>query len=285
MSNDSSAATGMAVTVDPLTWADLSGDGARAFVADTPIGRFVFGTDNLGQAYHQNPDGGEDHPTEAAARQRAEAIHGMMLTERVGALGVTVAAVNAYGGMAAAEPREGEGLREMLIRTIGSHSMESADGDEAIADDVLAGLQRFLDAPRPSRPDMGEAVAFTQKFEMTKDNIIGLRNSVCVGETFRGEKTVVLPSEVFFDLTDLSLQALDAHPPAASAAARVAELEAALRDALTDYRSAQYGAARSIMDAFDPTRRAGAEMRHADISGKIARIEVALSPAAPEPKS
>lgn len=207
MSNDFSAATGLMVTVDPLTWTDLSGDGARAFVADTPIGRFVFGTDNLGQAYHQDPDGGEDHPTEAAARQRAEAVHGMMLTERVGALGVTVAAVNAYSaGTAAAEPREGEAVAVRVT--------------DAMIGGALVGYDK---RPGYSKP-----------------------------ERFRDALQQVLDT----------FGPLYAHPPAASSAARVAELE----EQVAAYKRLE--------------RHFHASMRALEI-----RLVAALSSAAPEPKS
>lgn len=225
MSNNFSAATGLMVTVDPLTWADLSGDGARAFVADTPIGRFVFGTDNLGQAYHQDPDGGEDHPTEAAARWRAEAVHGMMLTERVGALGVTVAGVNAYGGTADAEPREGEAVAYTVVR-----------------DDVYTMIRHAF----------FRGGAWWKEYGGHPDADVMLSNSAA-----RHADAATL-----------------AHPPAASSAARVAELETALRGVLSlDVARKEFG----YLDKGIGT---------ATTAGKSwLAARSALSAAAPEPKS
>lgn len=143
-----------------------------------------------------------------------------------------VAAVNAYGGTAGAELREGEKPAALCL-----------DQAEVAAYEIVEDF-----AARMPYEDM--------------------------------------PSEAKLnDVCRRLVRAVRAHPPAVSSAARVAELETALRDALEDYRSAQYVAARAIMDAFDLARRTGAEMRHADISEKIARIEAALSPSALEPKS
>lgn len=71
--------------VDELAWQPDHGDGYTLFWVETPVGRFVYGVDRKGQAYHQAPTvvGGADHLSEANARAAAEADHLMLVREAV----------------------------------------------------------------------------------------------------------------------------------------------------------------------------------------------------------
>lgn len=73
----------ISVVVDELVWQPDHGDGYTLFRVETPVGRFVYGMDRKGQAYHQAPTvlGGADHLSEADARAAAEADHLVLVRE------------------------------------------------------------------------------------------------------------------------------------------------------------------------------------------------------------
>lgn len=79
---------------DPIAWKDDSGDDYRLFRVNTPIGFFAYGTDRAGVSYHQGPDAhyqGCDHPTEAAAREAAEAAYRSFAEKTAADLGLCTA--------------------------------------------------------------------------------------------------------------------------------------------------------------------------------------------------
>lgn len=74
---------GAVITIKPLEWRDEGAADFTLYCADTPVGRFVYGTDITGQPYHQDPHGEEDHLTESAARTAAEAAYAGLVREKV----------------------------------------------------------------------------------------------------------------------------------------------------------------------------------------------------------
>lgn len=75
--------------VKGLEWRDDGRRGDyRLFVADTAVGKFVYGTDRHGTSYHHDPLGSEDHKSEADARQTAEAVHIGIVLQKAKELGI-----------------------------------------------------------------------------------------------------------------------------------------------------------------------------------------------------
>lgn len=73
-----------AVKVKPLVWSEDHGEGYRIFYAKTPVGRFAFGTDKLGQSYWQDNSSmnlGEDVASEAEAEKEAQAAYAAAIME------------------------------------------------------------------------------------------------------------------------------------------------------------------------------------------------------------
>lgn len=71
--------------VDELAWQPDHGDGYTLFRVETPVGRFVYGTDRRGLSYHQAPTPvcETNHASEADAKAAAEADHLMLVREAV----------------------------------------------------------------------------------------------------------------------------------------------------------------------------------------------------------
>jgi hypothetical protein len=80
------------VQIRALPWIDQSAADFTLFCAETPIGRFVYGTDNQGLAYHQGPHGEEERPSEAIAKVCAEAAWRTFVLEKLRSYGVTITA-------------------------------------------------------------------------------------------------------------------------------------------------------------------------------------------------
>jgi hypothetical protein len=108
--------------VKPLQWTDSHGDGYRCSQADTPYGRFVYGVDRAGIAYHSGPTaldkvplGGNphavkvtpheeiDHESEEAARAAAEALYAGLVLAQIASL--TVSAVKEIAAAPKLDPR------------------------------------------------------------------------------------------------------------------------------------------------------------------------------------
>lgn len=103
-----------AVTVKPLAFQTDHGENYRIFYADTPIGRFAYGTDNKGQSYWQDNtpmDQGKDVASELIAEKKAQEAYetAIMQTDIFKSLIVTPAPVAGWRDMDSAPDWEGFG--------------------------------------------------------------------------------------------------------------------------------------------------------------------------------
>lgn len=69
--------------IKPLVWQSRHGEGFKYFFTDTALGRFGYGVDKDGQAYHHGLLKDIDHASEEEARLSAEAEYYSAVTEKV----------------------------------------------------------------------------------------------------------------------------------------------------------------------------------------------------------
>lgn len=134
------------VEIRGLKWLDRGSDGATAFIADTTIGRFVYGTDIRGQSYYQDPHREEDHPSEAAAKESAEAAWRAFVLEKIRSYGVTFSAPTRAGALDAAGMIEK--TRDRLVEAVEAwgDGLDAGRVYNARQSVVMKALNAYLDA-------------------------------------------------------------------------------------------------------------------------------------------